>query len=93
MNACELLSRLDVTAQMIHIAASHDYRSVIVDLDNWWERLEPGGVLVGDDYDPSGGGKWPSVKKAVDEFLTRTPHEQFEVVFPKFAVRKPFSRS
>lgn len=87
-NACELFRRLAITAKMIHIDASRDYRSVVMDLDNWWERLEPGGVLVGDDYDAT-GQTWPSVKKAVDEFLARTPHQHFEAVFPKFAVRKP----
>jgi glycosyltransferase involved in cell wall biosynthesis/predicted O-methyltransferase YrrM len=67
-NAASLLDRTRISADVIHIDAAHDYGSVLADLKAWWPRLLPGGVLIADDYDED-GKYWPSVKKAVDEFV------------------------
>jgi hypothetical protein len=34
----------------IYIDAAHDYRSVKEDLEAWWPKLKPGGILSGHDY-------------------------------------------
>jgi predicted O-methyltransferase YrrM len=75
-NAYFVLRHRKVSAQIVHIDAGHDYEAVAGDLRRWWELLEPGGVLIADDYDAAGRW-WPEVRKAVDDFLRVTPHENF----------------
>ena len=82
--ACELLRRTGVRSSLIHIDASHEYEDVLRDVFSYWEILEPGGYLVGDDYHQN----WPSVIKAADELAARkgvilANHS------PKWIVRKP----
>jgi hypothetical protein len=67
IGAAEILSRLEVTADVIHLDAAHDYDSVIGDLRAWWPVLAPGGLLIGDDYRLS--GDWQNVRKAFDDFF------------------------
>jgi hypothetical protein len=83
-SACALLHRAGVRAGLIHIDASHDYEDVLRDALTYWEILEPGGYLVGDDYHAN----WPSVVKAADEFAAqkRLPLGNHS---PKWIVRKP----
>lgn len=68
-NAASLLERTHIAPDVIHIDAAHDYQSVLSDLRVWWSRLQPGGLLIADDYDED-GGYWPNVKKAIDEFVS-----------------------
>lgn len=46
----------------IYIDGDHSYQQVKKDLD-WWDKLNPGGILAGHDYDPN----HPGVTQAVDE--------------------------
>lgn len=62
--AAEVLTQKGVTADLIYIDASHEYRDVLTDLQCWWEILGTGGVMFGDDIDSN----WPGVDKAVREF-------------------------
>ena len=78
-NAAFVLGQRGLGAQVIHIDAGHDYEAVMSDLKRWWPLLEPGGVLIADDYDPD-GKVWPTVRQAVDDFLRDTPHRNFETV-------------
>lgn len=87
-NAFHVISRKNIRAQVIHIDAGHDYEAVMNDLRMWWQVLEPGGYIIADDYD-SEGRVWPSVRNAVDAFLTTTPHESFEALPYKARFRKP----
>ena len=48
----------------VFVDAAHDKPSVAEDLRVWSERLRPGGILAGHDYDP----KHAEVRAAVDEF-------------------------
>ena len=43
------------------------YDSLLVCLDNFWERVSPGGVIQFDDY-----GHWSGARQAIDEFLERS---------------------
>ena len=56
----------------VYIDARHDYASVLEDLDVWFDRVRPGGVLAGHDYVD---GMFPEgdfgVRSAVDEFFGR----------------------
>lgn len=65
LNAHQVLSKRGLQADLIHIDAGHDHRSVSSDITAWWQLLRSGGILIGDDYSPS----WPGVLQAFDEFV------------------------
>jgi SAM-dependent methyltransferase len=77
VNARAVVSYFKVEADVVHIDAGHDYRSVATDLREWWGVLRPGGLFIGDDYHDD-GVRWPRVRRAIDDFLARTPHAAFE---------------
>ena len=60
----------------VYIDANHSYEGCKEDLDLYWEKLKPGGILMGDDYhlkdvedlNFSGNKVTFGVTKAVDEF-------------------------
>jgi hypothetical protein len=56
----------------VYIDARHDYDSVKEDLEAWFEKVRPGGILAGHDY-ADGDFKQGvfGVKRAVDEFFGR----------------------
>ena len=82
-----LLRQAGVKAGLIHIDASHEYVDVLNDARVYWELLEPGGFLVGDDYHIT----WPGVVRAADEFAAEKGVE-LTVREPKWIVRKPGAR-
>ena len=57
----------NVKADMIYIDASHDERDVYDDLNNYWEILNIGGTIFGDDYDQY----WPGVRLGVNNFISK----------------------
>lgn len=54
----------------VYLDARHDFASVLEDLDAWFDRVRPGGIIAGHDYlDGSyAAGKF-GVKSAVDAFF------------------------
>jgi hypothetical protein len=74
INGARVVSRLGISADMIHIDAGHDQISVEADIRSWWPVLNEGGILIMDDYypinDPSHPGAWPGVRTAVDSFVS-----------------------
>jgi hypothetical protein len=60
--AYEVLKQLNYTAQFIYIDANHDYADVYNDITHYWDLVEPGGMLCGDDYG------WTGVHRAVTQF-------------------------
>jgi hypothetical protein len=91
INGFQLLKEKGIRPDVLHIDAGHDYMSVMGDLKAWWPQLNPGGVLIGDDYFKSwlGKGKWPEVRQAFDEFFAATAHTKFESGDGKCYVGKP----
>jgi len=92
INAFQFLKEKGIRADVLHIDAGHDYLSVMADLKAWWPQLNPGGILIGDDYFKKpliGQGKWPEVRQAFDEFFASTPHIGFESGDGKCIVGKP----
>lgn len=53
----------------VFIDADHDYQSVLADMQAWWPKIRPDGLLCGHDYGVYGDadGGW-GVQRAVDEF-------------------------
>ncbi len=63
---------VDETFDVVYIDARHDYRSVAEDINAWWPKVKPGGILAGHDYlFGQINGTLISVKPAVDEFVYR----------------------
>lgn len=56
--------------QMVFIDAMHDRENVKLDIQRWWPRVRPGGVLAGHDYAHE---HWPGVKQAFDEIFGPAP--------------------
>ena len=86
---------------VVYVDGSHDTRSVLHDLETWWPRLRPGGLLCGHDY--LDAWKWHGevnqgvlfgVRTAVDWFA----REHGRVVaatneeYPTWWFRKPIGR-
>lgn len=62
LKAAEIFA--DKSLDMIFLDASHDYESVIQDLERWFPKLQPGGILAGHDFTD----KFPGLIRAVEEF-------------------------
>ena len=41
----------DATFDLVYIDASHNYLDVLHDIEAWWPKIKPGGLLAGHDYD------------------------------------------
>lgn len=82
--AAALLKRLGVLASVIHIDAAHEYAEVLRDCEEYWELLQPGGWLIGDDYHET----WPGVVMAAGEFSARV-RRPLAIESPKWILRKP----
>lgn len=50
----------------VYIDAEHTYEACRADMEAWYPKLRPGGVLSGHDY-----GGFPGVTRAVDEFCAK----------------------
>lgn len=51
-----------VAADFIYLDASHEEEDVYEDIQNYWEVLAPGGILLGDDW------TWDGVRLAAQRF-------------------------
>lgn len=82
--AAAILKAFGIRPDVVHIDAAHEYREVLIDLQDWWDVLAPGGFLLGDDYHES----WPGVIRAADEFSASVGAELW-LHIPKYILRKP----
>ncbi len=53
----------------IYLDANHSTKAVREDLEHWWPKLKPGGIIAGHDYQ-AGNGAGYGVKQAVDNFAS-----------------------
>lgn len=83
VNGARYLKAHNIVADLIYIDGSHEYPDALIDIDNYWHLLRPGGIMFGDDLGFEG------VAKSVGEFCTHTG-VTCEVVAQNFWVlRKP----
>ena len=60
----------DGSLDFAYVDARHDYASVLEDLEAWFPKVKPGGILAGHDYVDIDFGRTDfGVKSAVDEFF------------------------
>lgn len=64
--AGRILLKHHLKAGLIYIDCSHDEGDVLRDIETYWEILEEGGVMFGDDYDEF----WPGLVHDVNRFAT-----------------------
>lgn len=57
----------DFSCDLVYIDADHSYTGVKNDIESWWMKLKPGGVMAFHDYEAPQYG----VKRAVNEFANR----------------------
>lgn len=60
----------------IFIDADHSYEGVRDDIQRWWPKLKPGGVMAWHDYRHN---DYPGVEKAVDEIFGPAPEGTTEI--------------
>lgn len=60
----------------IFIDADHSYEGVRGDIQRWWPKLKPGGVMAWHDY---GHNDFQGVEKAVDEIFGPAPEGTTEI--------------
>ena len=89
VNAAVLLEARGISADVIHIDAGHDYRSVYCDIEIWWPLLRPGGILIGDDYKPASEGGFVEVRRAFDDFFVPLGLSPIENYGAKCRITKP----
>jgi len=58
------LYHLKNSPDVVYIDGAHSYEKTSENINKWYLKLRPGGVLCGHDYSKG----WPGVVKAVDEF-------------------------
>lgn len=60
----------DNSLDFVYIDGDHSYEAVIDDLNSWYPKVKPGGILAGDDYIRSSRDKrYYDVIRAVDYFV------------------------
>jgi hypothetical protein len=67
-----------ITADLIYIDASHEYEDVLDDINMYFQILNDGGIIFGDDF-----VHWQGVQKAVNEF-TQKNNLKYEILENNF---------
>ena len=56
---------------LVFIDADHSYEGCKTDIEVYYDKVKPGGIISGHDYNHQGWKFGPMVKKAVDEFIAQ----------------------
>jgi len=82
----------EIAAQSLDFAfidGNHTFSYVTTDIQNYWIRVKPGGILSGHDYVPSAGREHIQVKEAVDTWIKTRPNLKLEKHGDCWMIRKP----
>jgi SAM-dependent methyltransferase len=76
------------SVDMVFVDANHTFDQALADIRIWFTKLQPGGILVGDDWD------WLEVRRAAEVFSEEEGIELWLLSSPKndhvsFVMRKP----
>jgi len=77
-----ILKELNITADLIFVDGEHSAKGVYEDISNYWQLLNPGGALFGDDF------TWPSVKEGCEKFSNETGLEVEDIGITHFRIKK-----
>ena len=70
----EILNKFkDQEIDYIMVDGAHEYDAVLDDIENWWPKLKPDGVMFGDDF------KLKSVDEAIRNMMPKLKSEGFSV--------------
>ncbi len=84
-NAYKILKTKNIHPTFVHIDAAHEYKEVLQDIQNYWELMQEGGIMICDDYNCG----WTGVDQAVNEFIIKNRLEKVTtVIFPKVIFQK-----
>jgi hypothetical protein len=82
----------DESLDWVYIDGNHHYRFVKADLEGYWHKLVPGGLLTGDDM--LWGAQWDfPVQRAVSELLRTGTVEFVSMEKSRFILRKSSQKS
>lgn len=81
-NAASIMRKNNIRPDLVHIDAAHEYNAALHDIENYYDLLNKGGVMIGDDWN------WFSVAKAVVHFADKTGLK-VEIDHPKWWIQKP----
>lgn len=84
IQALDVMKYYKISADVIYIDAAHEYEPVLKDIEGYWDILNPGGTMIGDDYVSA----WPGVIKAVNHFCT-SKGLQFSLSGVVWSITKP----
>lgn len=80
----------DESVDFVFVDAMHSYQAVRDDLDTWWPKVRPGGLLSGHDYSPEKPERFPGPIAAAQELAHRfgLSHELIGLPGRTFALLK-----
>ena len=90
INAAQVIKHMGYPIGVMHLDGGHDYDSVSTDLRLWWPLVQPGGILICDDYHAEIDA-WVDVRRAVNDFAAAMNFDPFEHGGGKAMLRKPLS--
>lgn len=73
----------DGSLDCVWLDGAHDAPSVLADLEAWWPKVKPGGVLAGHDV------QWPSVRQALEPWSYLRGIDVSRVSATSWSTRKP----
>ncbi|MCE9634679.1 MAG: class I SAM-dependent methyltransferase [Planctomycetes bacterium] len=79
----------DASLDWVYIDGDHAYDAVRADLEAWFPKIKPGGLVSGDDYAPKTWQDTSPVRRAVDEFVASGRVSVVVIRNSQFVLRKP----
>ena len=81
-NAAKWIKNKKITAQLIYIDASHESPDVFYDIKNYWDLLDSGGTMFGDDY------SYPKISSDLNRFC-KNKKLNFTLINDFWVLNKP----
>jgi hypothetical protein len=75
----------DSSLDLVYLDGDHKYSAVSADIQAWWPKVRPGGILAGHDYIARSHVEEFGVIPAVQEFLLREGIGEFHITGEEYA--------